>query len=79
MEGGGSPAWLFSLSLTFPMWLCICVFDHVNPCLAPTHSPGLPAIDSLPHTPQRLTEIDSPLYPHTYTPPPKWQAFSIPA
>lgn len=58
----GSPAWLFSLSLTFPMWLCICVFDHVNPCLAPT-PPSLPAIDSLPHTPQCLTEIDSPLYP----------------
>lgn len=47
-EGGGkegyvgSPAWLFSLSLTFPMWLCICVFDHVNPCLAPTPPVSLP-------------------------------------
>lgn len=61
----GCPAWLFSLSHTFPMWFCICVFDHVNPCLAPTPTPSV----SLPHTPQRLTEIDSPLYP-TDTPPP---------
>lgn len=61
-EGGLLRGGSFSLFLTFPMWLCICVFDHVNPCLAPT-PPGPLAKDSLPHTPQRLTEIDSPLYP----------------
>lgn len=51
-EGGGGrePCVALLPSLIFPMWLCIFVFDHVNPCLAPTHPPALPAIDSLPHT-----------------------------
>lgn len=71
----GSPAWLFSLSLTFPMWLCICVFDHVNPCLAPT-PPQSPC--------HRLTATHTSVPDRnwqptlSHTPPPKWHAFFIP-
>lgn len=65
----GCPAWLFSLSRTFPMWFCICVFDHVNPCLAPTPPPPSPC--------HRLTATHTsapdrnwqPTLSHRYTPP----------
>lgn len=70
----GSPAWLFSLSLTFPMWLCICVFDHVNPCLAPTpQSPCHRLTATHTSVPDRNWQ---PTLSHT--PPPKWHAFFIP-
>lgn len=77
--GGGGLAWLLFFSLSFPMWRCVCLFDHVNPCLAPPPPPTPPprshpsppaTVSAATHTPQRLTEIDSPLHPTQAPPPP---------